>query len=208
MPVNVRQFSFLLTWLAAASLVSACTDSQAPEPPKVGQSETYSGNGGSSGSGSGDGLDDNGDDFGDDDGDGADDGDDDGEGTSGAAVGSEAEQEAVSSCNADGRFYDRYADDGDGKCLKAKIAETSCDADTLLDLLNGSEKAAFKDAVEEKYDDYEIDQCLDCPPGNSIELCETDGKSRTGTKVFFVKETDTTFEGAARLLTIRPGASD
>jgi hypothetical protein len=143
-----------------------------------------------------------------DDDDDSEDPDDDNSDFTGADIGTETTKQEVSECNGKGKFYDRYANDGEGECKSAKIAKTECSVENLTSLLKGSEKAAFESAVEGAYDGFEIDQCLDCPKNNSIELCTaSDGAKQTGTKVFFVKESAEEIRGKARLLSIRPGQS-
>lgn len=120
-------------------------------------------------------------------------------------VGDEATKKDVKDCNDKGKFYDRFGDPS--ACGGVDLAKVDCTEAGIKKALEGKDKLLkqFKEALGSGYNNMEIDQCVDCPPGTSIEICKAASPPKNGgTKVMFVKMDGTTIGGKGMILPIRP----
>lgn len=202
MELQNKNFLPLLLSLSVITVTSVACSSSAPPPAPVtksadGDYDTRSSKSLSSESGNGDELEDESDDeelakssfdFG------------------GAEIGDKEVVEAVKSCHEKGRFYDRFdEDEALGKCTTLELAQVSCTAKDLRKLLSTKQKEQFNAALKDSYEDWEIDQCLDCEKGADEDFCmNNSGKEQVGIKVFFVKDENDQISGKTMVLPVRP----
>ena len=197
----------LLMVMLVLFLGSQCSSSQAPPqaPPNDSDSSRDIGTGLDVGSSSNDdtSLDE------------SDDSDDDGDSSSGdyertcVDVGGDELVEQCNECLEEGKFFDRFDDDGAGKCTRIELALTDCTEDAVQEFMSKNAKSEFKKALNSSFEDFELDQCVDCPPDSGSKHCENnDGKEQVGTKLFFIEKDDNSITGKNILIKSRPGKDD
>jgi hypothetical protein len=124
----------------------------------------------------------------------------------GADIGDEGSKSAVKICNTEGYYYDRYNGEK-GACTKIQLAKVKCTQKGLQKILTESQIEQLETSLKKSYKGWLIDQCIDCPPDSTEDLCASkDGDEQVGTKVLFVKEGETANEirGKAMFLPSRP----
>ncbi len=125
----------------------------------------------------------------------------------GADIGDDKTKADVLKCIKEGKFFDRIADANN--CLPLDLAKVDCTVDGIKGFLEAigftNLKTSFTAKVAGEYAPFQIDFCVDCPPGNGIKQCETkDPPKKGGTKVFFAKTTDSKVEVRGMMIPIRP----
>lgn len=127
-----------------------------------------------------------------------------------AEIGDEATRTASKACHDQGLAFDRFNGDTPA-CTTVKLALVDCTADGLrAALVSKTQTEQFDQAMTANYSGWTIDQCVDCPPGNSEVLCtnQSTGTAQVGTKVFFLQEEAEQIKAKAMVLPVRPERAD
>ena len=122
-----------------------------------------------------------------------------------ADLGDEATKQAMQQCMAQGNAFDRFSETT-GTCVKQVfLAKLDCNLEGIRAILTPNQRTQFEAALEGKYKDWLVDQCIDCPKGGQETLCKnSDGDGQTGTKILFVKQELTQIKGISMVLPARP----
>jgi hypothetical protein len=126
--------------------------------------------------------------------------------------GNDAEKSAFLDCAYSSvLFFDRFpSGGGTGDCTKEKLAELECTNAGVKAVLTDTQKTQYASQMSGDYAGYTLDQCVDCPPDGSSDVCsKTDASGtktkQTGTKLFLVKNDGGTIRGKAIVIPERPG---
>jgi hypothetical protein len=124
----------------------------------------------------------------------------------GADVGDEETKKNFKKCvDAEG-FFDRFANEGEGKCVKdIKLALMDCTLESVRKNISADAKRSLNEKLAGDFDGYELDQCLDCEEDSPTKLCRNESKAQVGTKLFFIKIEDNTLQGKTLVMSTRPG---
>lgn len=123
-----------------------------------------------------------------------------------AEIGDEATRTASKACHDQGLAFDRFNGEAPA-CTTVKLALVDCTTDGLrAALVSKTQTEQFDQAMTANYSGWTIDQCVDCPPGNSEVLCtnQSTGTAQVGTKVFFLQEEAEQIKAKAMVLPVRP----